>query len=137
DLDANSMPTSGRIRYDIEGLRALAVLSVILNHAFPHALGGGFAGVDVFFVISGYLIGDNLLKDIQHGQLSFLAFYAKRVRRLFPALAIVLICVWYLGWRLLSAPELAALGRHIVAAVFFSNNILLWSESGYFKTAAL
>lgn len=125
------------IRYDIEGLRALAVLAVLVNHAFPKALGGGFAGVDIFFVISGYLIGGHLLEDIQNGRLNIRGFYAKRARRLFPALALVLICVWAVGWRYFSAPELAALGRHIVAAVCFSNNFLLWLQSGYFDTVAL
>lgn len=126
-----------RVRYDIEGLRALAVLSVLINHAFPKALPGGFAGVDIFFVISGYLIGKHLLQDIQAGHLNILRFYAKRARRIFPALALVLISVWSVGWVVMSAPEFATLGKHIAAAAVFSNNILLWSESGYFNTTAL
>jgi peptidoglycan/LPS O-acetylase OafA/YrhL len=126
-----------RTRYDIEGLRALAVLSVLMNHAFPKALPGGFAGVDIFFVISGYLIGRHLLQDIQAGRLSILRFYAARARRIFPALALVLICVWGVGWVLFTGPEFAALGRHMVAATLFSNNFLLWSESGYFDATAL
>jgi peptidoglycan/LPS O-acetylase OafA/YrhL len=126
-----------RVRYDIEGLRALAVLSVLINHAFPSALPGGFVGVDIFFAISGYLIGRHLLQDIQAGHLSILGFYAKRARRIFPALSLVLICIWGAGWAFFTAPEFAALGRHMVAAVFFSNNFLLWSESGYFDTTAL
>jgi peptidoglycan/LPS O-acetylase OafA/YrhL len=125
------------VRGDIEGLRALAVIAVLINHAFPSVLPGGFAGVDIFFVISGYLIGRHLLQDIQAGRLSILGFYAKRARRIFPALALVLICVWGAGWLLFSVPEFSALGRHIVASVFFSNNILLWTESGYFDVAAL
>jgi peptidoglycan/LPS O-acetylase OafA/YrhL len=125
------------VRGDIEGLRALAVISVLINHAFPDALPGGFVGVDVFFVISGYLIGRHLLQDIQAGRLSILGFYAKRARRIFPALALVLISVWSVGWLVLSAPEFSTLGRQIVASAFFSNNVLLWSESGYFDAAAL
>jgi peptidoglycan/LPS O-acetylase OafA/YrhL len=125
------------IRRDIEGLRAIAVISVLINHAFPNALPGGFVGVDIFFVISGYLIGRHLLQDIHAGRLSILGFYAKRARRIFPALALVLICVWGAGWLFLSAPEFSTLGQHIVASAFFSNNILLWSESGYFDVAAL
>jgi len=125
------------VRLDIEGLRALAVISVLINHAFPNALPGGFVGVDIFFVISGYLIGRHLLQDIQAGRLSILGFYAKRARRIFPALALVLISVWGAGWLFLSAREFSALGQQIVASVFFSNNILLWSESGYFDVAAL
>src|SRR5258705_7953178 len=115
-----------RVRYDIEGLRALAVSSVLINHAFPKALPGGFVGVDIFFVISGYLIGRHLLQDIQAGHLSILGFYAKRARRIFPALALVLISVWGAGWLFLSAPEFSTLGQHIVASAFFSNNFLLW-----------
>ena len=129
--------TGRRVRGDIEGLRALAVLAVLVNHAFPKALPGGFIGVDIFFVISGYLIGRHLLQDIQKGRLSILGFYAKRARRIFPALALMLICVWCAGWILFTASEFAALGRHIVAAVLFSNNFLLWAESGYFDTLAL
>jgi peptidoglycan/LPS O-acetylase OafA/YrhL len=125
------------VRGDIEGLRALAVISVLINHAFPDTLRGGFVGVDVFFVISGYLIGRHLLQDIQAGCLSILGFYARRARRIFPALALVLVAVWAVGWQLLSAPEFSTLGQHIVASAFFSNNFLLWSESGYFNAAAL
>jgi peptidoglycan/LPS O-acetylase OafA/YrhL len=126
-----------RVRNDIEGLRAVAVLSVLFNHAYPNVLPGGFAGVDIFFVISGYLIGRHLLQDIQAGRFSFLRFYARRARRIFPALTLVLISAWIAGWLLYSAPELEALGRHIVTSAFFSNNFLLWSESGYFDAAAL
>jgi peptidoglycan/LPS O-acetylase OafA/YrhL len=135
-LSVSPGPSHG-VRNDIEGLRALAVLSVLINHTFPKALPGGFAGVDIFFVISGYLIGKHLLQDIQAGRLSILGFYAKRARRIFPALALVLLSVWTVGWVVFSAPEFTALGRHIVAATFFSNNFLLWSESGYFDTTAL
>jgi peptidoglycan/LPS O-acetylase OafA/YrhL len=125
------------VRGDIEGLRALAVIAVLLNHAFPNSLPGGFVGVDVFFVISGYLIGRHLLQDIQANRFSILGFYAKRARRIFPALALVLISVWGVSWFVLSAPEFSTLGRQIVASAFFSNNILLWLESGYFDVAAL
>jgi len=125
------------VRGDIEGLRALAVIAVLVNHAFPNVLPGGFVGVDVFFVISGYLIGRHLLQDIQASRFNILGFYAKRARRIFPALALVLISVWGVGWLVLSAPEFADLGRQIVASAFFSNNILLWFESGYFDVAAL
>src|ERR1700691_1649376 len=75
---------SHKIRLDIEGLRAVAVVSVLMNHAFPGMFPGGFAGVDIFFVISGYLIGRHLLQDIQAARLSILGFYARRARRIFP-----------------------------------------------------
>jgi peptidoglycan/LPS O-acetylase OafA/YrhL len=123
-------------RADIEGLRALAVLAVIATHVAPAALPGGFAGVDVFFVISGYLIGMHLLQDIEAGRFSFLGFYARRARRLLPALCVVLVAVWAIGWRLLSAPEFESLGRHIAAATIFANNFQLWSESGYFDVVS-
>lgn len=128
---------TARVRGDIEGLRALAVLSVLMNHAFPLTLSGGFAGVDIFFVISGYLIGRHLLQDIQAGRFNIRRFYARRARRIFPALLLVLIAVCGVGWVAFSAPEFAALARQIAAAALFSNNILLWSQSGYFDATAL
>lgn len=120
------------VRSDIEGLRAVAVLAVVVNHIMPAGLSGGFCGVDIFFVISGYLIGMHLLQDIQARQFSFLKFYARRARRLFPALAIVLVAVWCCAWVILTDREFAALGQHITAASLFANNFLLSSESGYF-----
>ena len=93
------------VRKDIEGLRALAVISVLVSHAFPNALPGGFVGVDVFFVISGYLIGRHLLQDIRANRFSILGFYAKRARRIFPALALVLISVWGAGWLFCQLPN--------------------------------
>ncbi len=124
------------MRRDIEGLRALAVLVVVVGHVMPAALRGGFTGVDVFFVISGYLIGMHLLEDIQAGRFSFLRFYGRRARRILPALITVLLAVWGVGWMVLSPAELAALGKHIAAATVFSNNVLLWSQIGYFDKAA-
>jgi peptidoglycan/LPS O-acetylase OafA/YrhL len=124
------------VRRDIEGLRALAVLAVVVNHVMPARLWGGFCGVDIFFVISGYLIGMHLLEDIQAGRFSFLKFYARRARRLLPALVVVLVAVWCCGWIILTAKDFAALGRHISAATLFGNNFLLASESGYFEAPA-
>jgi peptidoglycan/LPS O-acetylase OafA/YrhL len=121
-------------RKDIEGLRAVAVAAVILNHIIPSCLPGGFSGVDIFFVISGYLIGKHLLEDIQEGRFSFLRFYARRARRILPALLVMIGAVWVAGWTVLNGPEFADLGKHIVAAALFCNNFLLWSQSGYFDT---
>jgi peptidoglycan/LPS O-acetylase OafA/YrhL len=112
-------------------------LSVLVNHSFPQALAGGFSGVDIFFVISGYLIGRHLLQDIAASRFTFLGFYAKRARRIFPALALVLLSVGGVGWFVLSAGEFSALGWHIAASSLFANNIALWTESGYFDAAAL
>jgi peptidoglycan/LPS O-acetylase OafA/YrhL len=131
-----SPATEHTVRRDIEGLRAVAVLAVVVNHIMPSALWGGFCGVDVFFVISGYLIGRHLLEDIQAGQFSFLRFYARRARRLLPALVVVLAAVWCCGWVILPDTDFAALGRHVSAATLFANNFLLASESGYFEAPA-
>ncbi len=125
------------LRADIEGLRAVAVLAVIINHVVPQQLSGGFAGVDIFFVISGYLIGRHLLEDIHAGRFSFRKFYSRRARRIFPALIVILVGASACGWLILSPGEFAALGRHVVAAALFSNNFLLWSESGYFDSPSL
>lgn len=131
------MSAHQRVEPHIEGLRAVAVLAVVLHHAWPSWLPGGFTGVDVFFVISGYLIGKHLIEDIRQERFSFRRFYAARMRRLFPALAVVLTATWCMGWSCLDAPEFAQLGRHTLAAVTFSNNFLLWQEAGYFDTQAL
>ncbi|MEP6783719.1 MAG: acyltransferase, partial [Acidobacteriota bacterium] len=119
-------------RPDIDGLRAVAVLAVIAFHAFPQWLPAGFAGVDVFFVISGYLISSQLIASAESGTLSFSGFYARRIRRIFPALLVVLIATAMTGWLVLLPHEWQELSRHIGASTIFSNNILLWSEAGYF-----
>ncbi|MES2992870.1 MAG: acyltransferase family protein [Pseudomonadota bacterium] len=123
-------------RADIDGLRAVAVLAVIAYHAFPGALPGGFVGVDVFFVISGYLITGILAREIGAGTFTLAGFYARRVRRILPALAIVLAFALAAGWLLLSPKQLATLCRHVVGGVTFSANLVLWNESGYFDTDA-
>jgi peptidoglycan/LPS O-acetylase OafA/YrhL len=124
-------------RADIEGLRAFAVLAVVVNHAYPAFLPGGFCGVDIFFVISGFLIGSHLIEGVRTGNLKFTAFYGRRVRRIFPALATMLIAVWLGAGMIMTGPEFASLGRHMAAAATFSNNLLLASESGYFDAPAL
>lgn len=125
------------VRADIEGLRAFAVLAVLLNHAYPGVLPGGFAGVDVFFVISGYLIGAHLIEGFSTGTLTFAEFYGRRVRRIFPALAAMLIVVWVGASLVMTGPEFSSLGRHMASAAVFSNNLLLASETGYFDAPAL
>ncbi|MGS1052773.1 acyltransferase family protein [Burkholderia glumae] len=123
-------------RPDIDELRAVAVLAVVLLHAFPSALPGGFAGVDVFFVISGYLITGILLMDLRAGQFSPGRFYARRVRRLFPAFVVVLLATYAMGWFSLYGDEYRELGRHIVAGAGFVSNCASWTEAGYFDQAA-
>lgn len=128
--------TSPRYRADIDGLRALAVLGVVAFHAFPLTMQGGFIGVDVFFVISGFLISSILFTDMTEGHFHFSAFYARRIRRIFPALLIVLLSCYGFGWFSLLANEYRQLGKHIAAGTGFVSNIMLWSESGYFDNAA-
>ena len=121
-------------RPDIDGLRALAVMLVVLNHAglgFP----GGYIGVDVFFVISGYLITGILLRELAQGTFSFWAFWERRVRRIFPALFVVTACTVIAGYRLLLPADFFALGKSVVAATLGYSNIHFWGESGYFDTS--
>ncbi|MBU3624383.1 acyltransferase family protein [Polynucleobacter sp. AP-Latsch-80-C2] len=123
-------------RPDIDGLRAIAVLSVVLFHAFPNGLPGGFIGVDIFFVISGYLISSIIFRKIESGTFSFLDFYGHRIRRIFPSLFLVLVCALIFGWFALLADEYRQLGIHTAASGFFVENLLLWSESGYFDNSS-
>lgn len=123
-------------RPDIDGLRAIAVLGVLIFHCFPSVLPGGFAGVDVFFVISGYLITNILLKDCQNNQFGLWRFYSRRIRRIFPALLTCLASAWLLGYALLTPSELKELARSIVHSAYFANNFLLVSQAGYFDTHA-
>ncbi|WP_116812083.1 acyltransferase family protein [Steroidobacter cummioxidans] len=120
----------------VDGLRGVAVLAVLGFHAFPEAVPGGYVGVDVFFVISGYLITSIVARQLLHADFSFADFYWRRVRRLFPALILVLVTILALGWVLLLPNEFKELGKHATAAAVFLANIALWRESGYFDTAA-
>jgi peptidoglycan/LPS O-acetylase OafA/YrhL len=99
-------------RPDIDGLRALSVLSVLAFHAFPEWCKGGFIGVDVFFVISGYLISTIILCSLTNGNFSFGEFYARRIRRIFPALVLVLAASFAFGWFFLTGAEYKQLGKH-------------------------
>lgn len=123
-------------RPDIDGLRAVAVLAVVGFHAFPSRLTGGFTGVDVFFVISGFLISTILFENLDRGSFRFAEFYARRVRRLFPALAVVMLACLTAGWFLLLADEFTQLGKHVAAGAGFVANLVLWSEAGYFDNSA-
>jgi len=123
-------------RPDIDGLRAIAVGAVLMFHAFPARLPGGFVGVDVFFVLSGYLISGIILDAHAGGRFSFANFYARRIRRIFPALAVVLAAVLIGGWFLLYADDYARVGRHTAAGAAFFSNFAIWQESSYFDVAS-
>lgn len=123
-------------RPDIDGLRAIAVLAVVGFHVFPQWVKGGFVGVDVFFVISGFLISGLVFAEIGNAGFGFARFYARRVRRLFPALIVVLAVAWCLGWVYLLPKDFMQLGKHIAGSAGFVANFVLWGESGYFDKAA-
>ena len=125
-----------KYRADIDGLRAVAVLAVVAFHAFPGWARGGFVGVDIFFVISGYLISGIILRGLRDDRFRFSTFYARRIRRIFPALALVLATCYACGWFVLFANEYAQLGKHVAAGVGFAANFVLWNEAGYFDDAA-
>jgi peptidoglycan/LPS O-acetylase OafA/YrhL len=117
-------------------LRAFSVLSVIGFHAFPSWIEDGFVGVDIFFVIFGFLISTIILENLDRGGFSFAEFYRRRIKRIFPALLVVLSACLIVGWFELLEDEYSQLGKHIAASAGFVSNFLLWSESGYFDSAA-
>jgi peptidoglycan/LPS O-acetylase OafA/YrhL len=117
-------------------MRGIAVLIVVIFHAFPNFLAGGFVGVDIFFVISGFLISKILITSLEQNAFSYADFYARRVKRIFPALVIVLAASLAFGWFALFPDEFKLLGKHIIGGVGFVSNIMLWFEVGYFDTAA-
>lgn len=123
-------------RSDIDGLRAVSIFAVLMFHFFPALAKGGFIGVDVFFVISGYLITNIILSELKAGKFSFVSFFIRRVKRIFPALILVLISVLIAGYFLLFDNEFKLLAKHIVANFFFSMNFALYTESGYFDVAS-
>ena len=123
-------------RPDIDGLRAMAVLAVIAFHGFPEYIAGGFVGVDVFFVISGFLISGIILDETRVEIFSLQGFYARRVRRIFPALLLVLVVSLLAGWWLLLPADLLRLGKQLAASAAFVSNFYLWFQSSYFSPDA-
>ena len=124
-----------RYRADIDGLRAIAVIGVVLFHA-GLGVGGGFVGVDVFFVISGFLITSLILRDLDRGSFSIVDFWERRARRIFPALAVVVIVTLIAGWFLMLPFGFQVLGQSAVALTVFASNMQFWRTSGYFDPAA-
>jgi peptidoglycan/LPS O-acetylase OafA/YrhL len=123
-------------RTDIDGLRGIAVLSVVINHAGSSLLPGGFTGVDVFFVISGFLITKIILKDIEDGTFSLTNFYIRRIRRIFPALVVVMLAAVGMGYFTMLPDSFENLAQSVVATTLFANNILLSVTSGYWDIAS-
>ncbi len=125
-----------KYRPEIDGLRTIAVLPVILFHAEIAPFHGGYVGVDVFFVISGYLITSLLLGDIAAGQFSIVNFYERRIRRILPALFTVMLATLPFAYIFLLPTEFEAYGKSLIAVPTFVSNVLFWSERGYFGAAA-
>ena len=119
-------------RSDIDGLRAFAVVAVVIYHAFPEVLPGGFIGVDIFFVISGYLITRIIIEEVSTQRFSIRHFYVRRIRRIFPALILVLVVTAIIGRFLLYQSEYSALGTHILAGAGFVSNIVFYQQVDYF-----
>ena len=134
-LQSEQIAFSGKhfsYRPDIDGLRAISVIAVIIFHAFPPLLKGGFVGVDVFFVISGFLITRLIADGLEKDSFSFADFYARRIRRIFPALLIVLVTTFAIGWVILLPGEFRLVSKHLVgAAGFFLNFMTAMTASQY------
>ncbi|MGA9471790.1 MAG: acyltransferase family protein [Terriglobales bacterium] len=117
-------------------MRAIAVLSVIAYHLSPHRIRGGFVGVDIFFVISGFLISSIIYQELDSRNFSIVGFYVRRIRRIYPALFVVLVFVCLAGWFILLPSEFVLLGKQIIGGSAFVANFVLWQQSGYFAQEA-
>ncbi|MFZ2994730.1 acyltransferase family protein [Sphingobium sp.] len=129
-------PNMFAYRPDIDGLRTVAVTSVVLFHAGIGGVAGGFTGVDIFFVISGYLIGGHIFAELVAGKFSFATFYTRRVRRILPALFAMLTACYLVGALVMTPEEYRELGKEAVAAIYATSNILFYTGGGYFAPAA-
>jgi peptidoglycan/LPS O-acetylase OafA/YrhL len=123
-------------RADVDGLRAVAIVAVLLYHGGFGFAGGGYVGVDVFFVISGYLIASLVQAELAAGRFSVIGFYERRVRRLFPALFVMLATCSVVAALLFLPDELRRFGGSVLATSVFASNVFFWLETGYFQTAA-
>jgi peptidoglycan/LPS O-acetylase OafA/YrhL len=135
-MRAASISAPDSYRPDIDGLRAIAVVPVVLFHVDANIVPGGFAGVDIFFVISGYLIGAIVDRECRQNSFSLARFYERRVRRIGPALLFMIFGTIMLASSVLSPSEMADLGQSLLATLSFSSNIYFWSRTGYFDTPA-
>ncbi|MGH6871580.1 MAG: acyltransferase family protein [Rhizomicrobium sp.] len=134
--DFQPHPPGHRYRPDIDGLRALAILPVVLFHYKVPGFSGGFVGVDVFFVISGYLIASLIYGEMREGRFSILTFYERRVRRIFPALFALLLAVSVAAWFVLFPADFERYARSLFATALFASNFEFWRELGYFDVSA-
>lgn len=125
-----------RFRKDINGLRAIAVIAVVLFHFNPSWMPGGFAGVDVFFVISGFLMTKIIFTGIKQENFSIVSFYVARANRIIPALAVLCLVLLIFGWFYLTPLDYKTLGRHAASSISFLSNVIYWRESGYFDVAS-
>ncbi|MDA9194804.1 acyltransferase [Burkholderiales bacterium] len=125
-----------KYRKEIDGLRALAVLPVILFHAGFTTFSGGFVGVDIFFVISGYLITTIIVDEMDKDSFSLLNFYERRARRILPALFFVMLCTLPFAWFSMFPQDLKSFSQSLVAVPLFASNVHFWLTSGYFDTAS-
>ena len=125
-----------KFRKDINGLRAFAVIAVVLFHFNAAWMPGGFAGVDVFFVISGFLMTGIIFRGIEQENFSILNFYVARANRIIPALALLCLVLIIFGWFYLTPLDYKALGKHAASSVGFFSNFIYWREAGYFDAAS-
>lgn len=125
-----------QFRKDINGLRSIAVIAMVLFHFSPQWLPDGFAGVDVFFVISGFSMTGLIFRGFEQGNFSISGFYIARANRIIPALSAVCVTLLFFGWFYLNPIEYMRLGKHVASSVIFGSNILYWAESGYFAAAS-
>ena len=123
-------------RYDINGLRAIAVMAVVLFHFNPTLLPGGFVGVDVFFVISGFLMTGIIFRGLDNHSFSLSQFYIARANRIIPALSVLCIALLIFGWFIIPPIDYKALGKHVFSSLTFLSNVVYWQESGYFEAAS-
>ena len=137
NIDKDFKFATPNYRPDIDGLRAIAVLAVIIFHAVPQYLPSGFIGVDIFFVISGYLISTIIFNNLGQKNFSFLTFYMRRIRRIFPSLIVVIAASLAIGWFLLIGEEYTQLAKHAIGGTLFISNFMYLNEAGYWDAQSL
>jgi peptidoglycan/LPS O-acetylase OafA/YrhL len=125
-----------KFRVDINGLRAIAIIGVVLYHFNHEWLSGGFSGVDVFFVISGFLMTSIIFRGLESNSFSLFKFYVDRANRIIPALAFLCFVLVVFGWFYLAPIDYKPLGKHVLSSMEFSSNVTYLSESGYFDNVA-